>query len=60
MTPKQQRALLRRLGGFQAAMVALGVAIYAQVRWRPLSVLLMVGVLGYLAWSLTNFIIRMV
>lgn len=60
LTPRQQKALLRGLGGFQAAMVGVGVAIYAQIRWRPLSVLLLAGVVGYLAWSLGNSFIRMV
>lgn len=60
LTPRQQKLLLRGLGGFQAAMVSLGVALYAQIRWRPLSVLLLAGVVGYLAWSLVSFFIRMV
>lgn len=60
LTPHQQTRLLNGLGGFQAAMVGLGVALYAQIRWRPLSIVLFVGAVGYVLWSLGSFLIRMV
>lgn len=60
LTPSQQRQLLRGLGGFQAAMVSLGIAIYAQIRWRPVSVLLFLAAAIYLLWTVGDSLIRMV
>lgn len=60
LAPQHQARLLRRLGAFQAAMVSLGIAIYAQVRWRPVSVVLLLAVTGYVLWALAASLIRMV
>lgn len=41
-------------------MVSLGIAIYAQIRWRPVSVLLFLAAAIYLLWTVGDSLIRMV
>ena len=60
LSPAEQKRLLRHLGVFQTAMVWLGIALYAQIRWRPLTVPLFLIAVTYLIWSLSGFVARMV
>lgn len=60
LTPQQEKRLLRGLGRSQKAMVAIGIAVYAQVRWRPLPTVLFLGVVSYLLWAVAGSVTRMI